>query len=197
MGDTAAAVREAHGTALDRLGSEKALLALTEARLETGAVLEAVGGALAAVRGTLGAWAADSEGEAAAALAGAAEDLAADCDRVAESLGSDLPGDSPFVSLEGDTPEERVGAGLVGAGLVLDRLVLGAVSFFVNEADGQRADLCRAVRATAEGMVEAGDAVGGGGGEPAVAAAGATVEAAYEAYVERLEAMGFDPKPIC
>jgi hypothetical protein len=189
------AVRAANGTALDRLGSEKALLALTDARLETPAVLEATGAVLATARATLADWAADGEAEVAAALGEAADTLADATDRIADSLGTDLPGDSPFLSLEGTTAEERAGAGLIGVGLVLDRLCLQGVSFFVNEADETRADLFRELRADAEHLL--GLAEGLDLGEAAVGAAGAVVEAAYEEYVTRLEEMGFDPKPIC
>ena len=187
-------VREDHATALDRLGSEKALLALTEARLETPAVLEATGGALADARATFAAWAADSEGATGERLEAAATALGEACDRVAESLDGDLPADSPFISLAGGTDAERAGAA-VGAGLVLDRLCLQGVSFFVNEADTARADLFRDLRETADSLVDAADAVDDT--DAAAAAAGAVVEAAYGEYVDRLEAMGFDPKPVC
>ncbi len=192
-------VRENHATALDRLGSEKSLLALTEARLETGAVLEAAGAALASARATLSDWAADSEGAVAEQLAEAAGTLADAADRIAESLDSSLPGDSPFVSLAADTDAGRAGAGLAGVGLVLDRVFLQCVSFFVNEADATRADLFRDLRGVADGLVDAAAELGleGTAADEAAEAAGAVVEAAYDAYVDRLEAMGFDPKPIC
>ncbi|MEF8887832.1 MAG: transcription antitermination protein [Haloarculaceae archaeon] len=192
-------VRESHATALDRLGSEKSLLALTEARLETEAVLEAAGAALASARATLSDWAADAAGGVADALAAAAERLADAAGRVADSLDATLPGDSAFVSLAADTDAGRAGAGLVGLGLVLDRVFLQCVSFFVNEADTTRADLFRDLRGVADGLLEtAADLdLDGEAAEEAAEAAGAVVEAAYDAYVDRLEAMGFDPKPIC
>jgi hypothetical protein len=192
-------VRESHATALDRLGSEKSLLALTEARLETEAVLEAAGAALASARATLSDWAADAEGPVADALAAAAERLADAAGRVADSLDAALPGDSPFVSLAAETDPGRAGAGLVGLGLVLDRLFLQCVSFFVNEADTTRADLFRDLRGVADGLLETAANLGldGEAAEEAGEAAGAVVAAAYDAYVDRLEAMGFDPKPIC
>lgn len=197
--DVTERVRESHATALDRLGSEKSLLALTEARLETEPVLEAAGAALASARATLSDWAADADGQVAAALAAAAERLGDAADRVAESLDATLPGDSPFVSLAADTDAGRAGAGLVGLGLVLDRVFLQCVSFFVNEADTTRADLFRDLRGVADGLLEtAADLdLDGEGAEEAAGAAGTVVEAAYDAYVGRLEAMGFDPKPIC
>jgi len=197
--DVTERVRERHATALDRLGSEKSLLALTEARLETEPVLSAAGAALASARATLSDWAADADGQVADALAAAADDLGAAADRVAESLDATLPGDSPFVSLAADTDAGRAGAGLVGLGLVLDRLFLQCVSFFVNEADEPRAGLCRDLREVADGLLAAAADLdlAGDAAEEAVEAAGTVVEAAYDAYVDRLDAMGFDPKPVC
>jgi hypothetical protein len=196
--DVTERVRESHATALDRLGSEKSLLALTEARLETPAVLSAAGAALASARATLSDWAADAGGPVADALA-AAVDLGAAADRVAESLDAALPGDSPFVSLAADTDAGRAGAGLVGLGLVLDRVFLQCVSFFVNEADTARADLFRDLRGVADDLLDTAADLGleGDAADEAAGAAGAVVDAAYDAYVDRLEAMGFDPKPIC
>jgi hypothetical protein len=175
--DVTERVRESHATALDRLGSEKSLLALTEARLEAPAVLSAAGAALASARATLSDWGADAGGPVADAL----------------------PGDSPFVSLAGDSDAGRAGAGLVGLGLVLDRVFLQCVSFFVNEADTARADLFRDLREAADGLLDIAADLGldGEAAEDAAEAAGAVVDAAYDAYVDRLEAMGFDPKPIC
>jgi len=197
--DVTERVRESHATALDRLGSEKSLLALTEARLETEAVLEAAGAAVASARATLSDWAADAEGQVADALAAAAERLADAAGRVADSLDAALPGDSPFVSLAAETDPGRAGAGLVGLGLVFDRIFLQCVSFFVNEADATRADLFRDLREITDDLLAtAADLdLDDEAAEEAVAAAGTTVEAAYNAYVDRLDAMGFDPKPIC
>ena len=197
--DVTERVREHHATALDRLGSEKSLLALTEARLETEPVLSAAGAALASARATLSDWAADADGRVADALAAAAENLGDAADRVAESLEATLPGDSPFVSLAAETDAGRAGAGLVGLGLVLDRLFQQSVSFFVNEADSARADLCRDLRGVADGLLETAAALAleGDAADEAVEAAGTVVEAAYDTYVDRLDAMGFDPKPVC
>ncbi|MFB6297249.1 MAG: transcription antitermination protein [Salinirussus sp.] len=190
------AVRTRRETELDRLGSQKALLAVTDATLERATVLEAAGGAVATARATLADWAADAGDEAvAAALSAAADALREAAARIADSLEADLPGGSEFVTLEAGSDAERVGAGLVGLPLVLDRLFLQCVSFFVNEADGTRADLFRDLRATTGEMLAAAADLDLDG--DAERAAVAVVTAAYEAYVDRLEAMGFDPKPIC
>jgi hypothetical protein len=102
---------------------------------------------------------------------------------------------------EGDV--ERVAAGLVGASLTLDRLLLQAVNFFVNEADERRADLIRAVRSAANDRRDAGLALleaicetDDEWGRAATAAEDA-VAAAYDDYVGTLDRMGIDPKPVC
>jgi len=89
-----------------------------------------------------------------------------------------------------------VGAGLVGLPLVLDRLFLQGISFFVNEADEARADLFRDLRETTDGIRDSAADLDVDE-ERARNAASAVVTAAYDEYVDRLEAMGFDPKPIC
>jgi hypothetical protein len=73
------------------------------------------------------------------------------------------------------------------------------VSFFVNEADTARSDLFRDLREVADDLLGTAADLGleGDAAEEAAEAAGAVVDAAYDAYVDRLEAMGFDPKPIC
>jgi hypothetical protein len=204
-------VREDSGTELDRLGSEKALLAATEARLETDAVLVTAAAVLAAARETVTGWADDTTGAAGNALRTTAQRLADAYDEVAAELGDeqatgagDLEAvDVPFLSLAGEGDIERVAAATIGLPLVLDRLFLQSVSFFVNEADNARADRFRDLRGMTEDVLADGqDALDGlcdddRGWSVAAEAATATISAAYDDYVDRLEAMGFDPKPIC
>lgn len=197
-------VRTDCGTELDRLGSEKSLLAATEAQLESGPVLRTVATALARSRDAISAWADDAEGEAADALAAAAGTLEEAYETVAAELDGDIATDAepPFLSFDIEGDIERVGAGTVGVGLVLDGLCLQAVSFFVNEADTARADLFRGLRNDLEGLRETGadaleDLCRGDDWERAVAGATGVIEAAYDDYARRLDAMGFDPKPIC
>lgn len=200
-------VRTGTETELDRLGSEKALLAATEARLEPDPVLVTAAAALADARDRLAEWAdAASDATAADALRSAAGTLADAFDRVAAELdgdGEDIAAlDAPFLALDAEGDIERVAAGTLGVPLVLDRLFLQTVSFFVNEADGQRADLFRDLRDETDAVLETGqdaldDLCTDDGWERAEAAATAVIAAAYEDYVDRLDAMGFDPKPIC
>jgi hypothetical protein len=200
-------LRTGSETELDRLGSEKSLLAATEARLEPDPVLVTAAAMLQTARETLADWAAAATDPAAAdALGTAADRLGEGFDRVTAELagdGDDVAAlDAPFLALDAEGDIERVAAGTLGVPLVLDRLFLQAVSFFVNEADSERAELFRDLRADTDAVLADGtDALEAlcdeGDWDRAEAAAVSVVERAYEDYAERLDAMGFDPKPIC
>ena len=206
-------VREDKKTELDRLGSEKALLAATEARLETDAVLVTAAAVLGDARETVAEWAEAATADAAVETLGttrdrldaAHDDVAAELDDDEDTAGTEdiAAVDVPFLSLSGETDVERVAAATLGLPLILDRLFLQSVSFFVNEADNARADLFRDLRGMTEDVLADGqDALDAlcadeEAWDEAAAAAAATVEAAYAEYVDRLDAMGFDPKPIC
>ncbi len=200
-------VREDKRTELDRLGSEKALLAATRADLSAGTVLETVALTLEGLRATLDGWAGETSEEGAReAFADAATVLGEECERVGAELDAEPAGDPPApvpsVRAFGGTPE-RVGAAFVGHGLVFDGVLLQAVSFFVNEAERGRADLMRDLRSGASERVDAGAATlesvcaADAEWERAESAARAVVDAAYEDYAETLDGMGIDPKPVC
>lgn len=189
-------------TELSRLGSEKVLLAATGAQLEP----DAVAGVLAAAVGQggrrLDAWAADADGDLAAVMADGADRYAALHDRVSETWPVADGDIDPLLGDLGDPSGDaaRAGAGLVGLSLVLDRLLLQAISYHVNEADAAAADEIRSIREAVA------DVRGDGAGrladaaadhEAAVAGAVGVVEAAYAVYAARLEDMGLDPRPIC
>jgi len=194
-------------TELDRLGSEKSLLAATEARLEPDPVLVTAAATLQTARDTLADWADDVTDETdAETLRTTVETL----DEAAGTVTAELEGDgdeitaleAPFLSLDATGDIERVAAGTIGLPLVLDRLFLQVVSFFVNEAENARADLFRDLRSDTDEILAAGtDALDSlcadDDWERAEESAVAVVEAAYDDYAERLDAMGFDPKPIC
>ncbi|SDF90993.1 hypothetical protein [Halorientalis regularis] len=198
-------VRETKRTALERLGSDKALLAATGADLDTDTVL----GVLAATElfhaDAFRRWSEEADEERVAAAFETAADTAGDhADRLDADLDA-VPDQSGIETGVGgqDGDGERAAAGLVGASLVLDRILLQAVNFFVNEADERRADLIREVRNAAEDRRDAGLALleeiceSDEAWERAATAAEAAIAAAYDDYVATLEGMGIDPKPVC
>ncbi len=202
-------VREDNETELTRLGSDKSLLAATEARLETDAVLVTAAATLAAASDTVSEWAQTATSDAAeqalqataSRLSDAHEDVAAEL--TGDENTDDIAAvDVPFVSLAGESDIDRVAAATIALPLVLDRLFLQSVSFFVNEADNACADRFRDLRGMTEDILvdgqEALDALcAEDDWDDAATAATATIDAAYADYVSRLDAMGFDPKPIC
>jgi hypothetical protein len=216
------AVGEQRATELDRLGSDKYLIAATGADLSSGPVLRTVARSAAGGRDVFERWAGAESGDVAAAFADAADREADAYERVvaAADLGevaADSAGGSEAVRDAADSPEaavtaalsetdgtvERVAAGLVGRPLVADRTLLQVVSFFVNEADENRAQLARELRSDADARLEAGTALLDSVAESdedverAQAAAARVVADAYAAYADALEAMGVDPKPVC
>ena len=197
MTDVTAGVREARATELERLGSDRGLLALTDADLSGETIRARLAASALAVAAVLESWreedgpAGDAFAETAARNRDHAETIApgataAEADPVAEALSSH--------------PETaaRIGAGLVGYPLVADGRYLQAVSFFVNEADEASADEFRTVRTeTSEALDTAAALLDEDDADAAEAAAIAVVDEAYEAYVESLDAMGLDPKTVC
>lgn len=208
------AVREANDTALRRLGSERALVAVTAATLERETVLETAAAAEARAAATFEGWAEDeSNDEARAAFDAAAGrerahlervvDLAAD-GTAAMSVDSDPGSDALHDHLRSvDGTLERVGAGLVGRPLVAARTLLQVINFFVNEGESGAADTLRDLRSETEEQARTGAslaltlAADDAARDRATAAAGRAIDVAYEEYAERLSRMGVDPKPVC
>ncbi|MBV0924003.1 transcription antitermination protein [Halomicroarcula limicola] len=201
--DTLDAVREASASELERLGSDKLLVAVTGADLTSDAVREA---AITRERGrasALAAWADESGGATANRFADAASAATERVDRIAgdDATAADAETDALSGHLETvDGTAERVGAGLVAVPLVADRFYLQVVSFFVNEADEESADTFREIRAAAGDLGAARDALAELDDEGRETARDAAIEAigvAYEEYAETLNGMGLDPRPIC
>lgn len=193
-------------TRLDRLGSEKALIAVTGADLSTQTVLRTVAAETLALEAVYADWAETTDGEVADAFADAAAAAGDRYDRLVADLETESdPDGAPVVDhLAAETdPVEQVAAGLVAYPLVAERTHLQVVSFFVNEADARRADQFRAFRTAAQERAEAGETLLGtvcedeGDWNRADAAASALVEVAYEDYASTLEGLGLDPKPVC
>ena len=199
-------VRETERTELDRLGSDKAMIAATGADLAADPVLDHVAATLAGLRETCEEWAETTDdADAAALFAATAEAADEEYGRVTDAMDGEPTDDRPAVVAalgEFEEPPGRVGA-LVGEALVAERTLLQGVNFFVNEADERRADLIRDVRAAADGRVDEAAAVldsvcaGDTDWDAAEAAAVAVVDAAYAEYADALDALGIDPKPVC
>lgn len=202
------AVESATATELDRLGSSKLLVALTDADLDAGAVLRVAATSERTARETLRAWADTESNETArAAFVEVAEREDAHYERVTAELDSFEPPeevDEVHAYLRAlDGTVERVAAGLVGRGLVSTRTHAQLVGFFVNEADRDRADLFRELKDDTEASVDRGvdvlDVICETDDHWARArdAAESTIETAYAEYADSLDDLGIDPKPVC
>jgi len=203
-----ASVESAKATELDRLGSSKLLVALTDADLSEDAVLRAAAFSEYLARETFESWAADETVDAAnEVFADVAAQEAEHYERVVDALGDPVEPESvgPMHAYlrDRDDAVERAAAGLVGRGLVSLRTHLQIVSFFVNEADDRTADLFRDLRSETEESLSAGldllDAVceDDDDWERAQAVAEYVVQLAYDDYADSLTELGVDPKPIC
>lgn len=203
------AVEEATVTELERLGSQQLLLALTDADLERETVLAAAANSEHRARETFQTWV-DDEGDEQArdAFEREADREREHYERILDLLGEDFESDDDLDAMHEHLREiedtvPRVAAGMVGRSLVGTRTHLQLVSFFVNEADEQTADVFRDLRAETEGTLEAGVELLGDLCETdadwtrAQEAAVLVIQVAYQAYADSLTSMGLDPKPIC
>ncbi len=195
-------------TQLDRLGSGKLLVALTDATLDRESVLAAAADSESAAAETFRSWTADEESDRAVEAFAAVRDQEQDhYERVAEHLPDHDPPEAGgpmhayLRGLEGSV--ERVGAGLVGRPLVSTRSHTQVISFFVNEADTSMADLFRDLKTETNAELERGldtlDALceSEDDWERARATAAYVIQVAYDDYADSLAGMGLDPKPLC
>jgi hypothetical protein len=191
------ALREAHETPLSRLGSSKSLYALTGGEMTGDAVRAAVAGEAARAAEAYDDLAAATDGETATLLS----DLAASARDQAETAGG-TPTDRSFPELtalaDTETDAGRLG-GALARQLLAETRVAQAVGFFVGDADPQSAETFRSLRGAVEtDRDRVADALAAvDDRETARAAADAVIEAAYDDYVESLEAMGVEPKNVC
>jgi hypothetical protein len=203
-------VRESRATELDRLGSEKALVATTAARLDRTSVLAATLDAERRAAATFEEWATDEPHDEIRSTFERVADLERDhAERVTALFDdADVPGSDPgpdgiHAHLRPlDSTVERVAAGLVARPLVSDRSLLQVVNFFINEADDRAADAIRDLRAETQDLIDDGtalldDCCANEDWDRAREAADRTVDVAYAEYEDRLTEMGVDPKPVC
>jgi uncharacterized Ntn-hydrolase superfamily protein len=191
-------------TELSRLGSSKWLYALTDGEMTAEALRVAAAADAAAAGDRFEAWAADADGPTATLFS----DLAATSRNrreivdAAESTTDPAP-DRLYETLAAcDDAPSRLG-GALGQSVVLDRTLGQMVGFFVGDADPTTASTFRELRSTVEDdrdrIVDELDSVCASDAdwERARTVAEQAVTATYEEYVERLEAMGVQPKSVC
>jgi len=198
--DLATELRDDHETEFSRLGSSKAMYALTAGDMDGDAVRAAAAADALAFAAVLEGWDADD------ATAALYADLAAAARGHADAVAGDPePGEEPplYDALSGfDAAPARLG-GLLGRYLVVSEYASQMVGFFVGDADPAAADDFRGLRSEVDAerdrVVEALDSVCGSddGWTAARDAAETVIEAAYDDYVATLESMGIKPKNVC
>ncbi|ELY91097.1 hypothetical protein C483_10446 [Natrialba hulunbeirensis JCM 10989] len=208
-------VRENAQTELSRLGSSKSLYADTGGEIETEPVLEATADAEYAAWRTFNAWAADESGNARETFETTAAEEREHLETVLEMQES--CGDSEFAVESYDqtaTPAlhdylralestpERVG-GFLGRILASKRSKEQVVGYFVGDADPQTAAVFREFGDDLDTQLERAEALvaeycsSDADRERAIEAATGAIETVYAAYVQNLEALGANPKPVC
>lgn len=203
-----AAVRKTRGTELDRLGSEKALVAKTAATLEPDAVLSTAAATSGRAVETYEEWAAsETEERTRTGFADMADKERARYESIVAAMAGepdDQGGDPLHEYLRTlDGTVERVAAGLVGRPLVASRLFLQVVNFFINEGDTRNTERFRKIRDETDDLVVEGTTlleavcVTDEDWERAREAAEEAIGVAYEEYAATLHEMGLDPKPVC
>lgn len=199
------ALEAGHETELSRLGSSKALYAVTGGEMSTGTVLAAMTERASAAAEAFDSWVTDTEHDGAVSTLGeAAEDQRAAAARLEAPTETEVPAPGPlFDHLRGlDGLVDRA-SGFVAWVLVADATRAQAVGFFVGSADAETADTFRELRDDLERAREQGLALLESvcsdeyEWDRALEVAGATIDAAYDGYVDVLENLGITVKPIC
>jgi len=200
--DLASELRDDNETEFSRLGSSKAMYALTGGDMNAEQVRAAAATDALAFAAVLDEWsenASDATETLYADLVAAARDRAA---AVANDPSLDA---EPLLydALEGfDATAARLG-GVLGRYLVVSEYASQMVGFFIGDADPAAADDFRGIRSEIDAehdrVVDALDSVCGTDDEWTAArdAAESVIDAAYDDYVETLESMGIKPKNVC
>ncbi|SEW24316.1 ferritin family protein [Natrinema salifodinae] len=200
-------VSEENQTALSRLGSSKSLYADTGGDIDTEPVLEATADAEYAAWQTFLEWADDeADDEVREAFERTAEEEQEHYETVDDKLDDEyepdaIPALHDYLRDREDTVE-RVGA-FVGRILASQRSKDQVVGYFVGDADPQTASLFRGFGDDLDDQLERSTALlddvceTDEDWERAQEAATGAIQAAYGEYVETLEGMGANPKPVC
>jgi hypothetical protein len=202
------AVESAKQSELDRLGSSKYLVALTNADLTEDVVLEAVAVSEYLARETFEGYVdAEPNDVARDGFAAVAAQEAEHYDRVCERLDArptpDHAGAVHGYLRERDDTVARVAGSLVGRPLVSLRAHTQVIGFYVNEADESGANLFRELKTETQAELDRGvdvlDAVCESADdlERAQATAEYVVQVAYDEYADSLESLGVNPKSVC
>jgi len=201
-----ATVRDESETELSRLGSSKSLYADTAGEMDDEAVLTAAATAEYHAAEVYGEWAETASGAVAEAFEKTAAEEREHYETVVGELDEHEPGAVPAIGAylrDLDDTAERLG-GFVGRTTAAEASKQQVIGFFVGNADPQTAQLFRSMggdldaqmeRATELLEAECGDDEACW--ERALAAATAAIGAAYGEYVDALESMGVNPKPVC
>jgi hypothetical protein len=200
--DLASELRDDNETEFSRLGSSKAMYALTGGEMDGEHVRGAAATDALALAAVLEEWAEDA-GDATEALYA---DLTAAARDHAAAVDDDPSLDEApplYDALAGfDAPAARLGS-LLGRYLVVSEYASQMVGFFVGDADPMAANDFRDLRSELDAehdrVVDTLDSACTTDDEWATArdAAEAVVEVAYDDYVETLESMGIKPKNVC
>jgi len=202
------AVEAQKRTELDRLGSSKYLVALTDADLSESTILRAVAESEFLARETFAALAADeTDDRAREAFETVAdqegEHYARVCERLGERPEPDHAGGVHAYLREREDTAARVGGALVGRPLVSLRAHTQVVGFYVNEADEAGANLFRDLKTETGAELDLGvDVLGDACGtdedlDRAQATAAYVVQLAYDEYADSLTELGVNPKSVC
>lgn len=203
--DVIETLEEEFETEISRLGSSKALYAISNGEMDADVVLGSLAARANETASILEEWVETEESEASELFSRVAAGVREYADELA-GLASDGngSGSTEFHSYLSsvDSSQCRLGA-LLGWLVVADQSYLQGVGFFVGSQHGDSADVLRDIRDEIDGyqddVIAAIDAVCSSDAEVSevVAAASDLVAAAYDEYVESLESMGIDVKPIC
>lgn len=199
-------VREENDTALSRLGSSKSLYAETDGDIDTEPVLRATADAEYAAWQTFSAWADDEDHDAARdAFETTATEEREHYETVGERLDAYEPETVPALHeylRDREDAVERTGA-FLGRILASKRSKEQVVGYFVGDADPQTANLFREFGDDLDDQLERATELledvcaDEDDYERAVDAASGAIEAAYGEYVDSLEELGANPKPVC